>query len=171
MTRAACVLAQKNVFTFVYLSVLGLAQLPLFVIHDSIFRLASQASAVCYSMARQVRFMSCSCIGAQSTSYLYLWSAHSPGQPKIQVKGAATLCNRSVWEPRLDGFAWGWDARLVPSKAGIVSATTRLHWQDPSPRKGSSKLENHLLASLCNGQQVQAPARLATPQLAYCLPK
>ena len=52
MTRTACLVAWRNVFTFVYLSVLGFAQLQLFIIHGSIFQLASQASVVCYSMAR-----------------------------------------------------------------------------------------------------------------------
>ena len=32
-----------------------------------------------------------------------------------QVKGAAPLCNLSVWEPRFGGFTWVWEARLVPS--------------------------------------------------------
>ena len=52
MTRTACLLGWRNVFTFVYLSALGLALLQLFVFHGSIFQLAGQASAVCYSMAR-----------------------------------------------------------------------------------------------------------------------
>ena len=25
-----------------------------------------------------------------------------------EVKGAAPLCNLSVWEPRFGGFTWGW---------------------------------------------------------------
>ena len=25
-----------------------------------------------------------------------------------EVKGAATICNLSVWEPRFGGFTWGW---------------------------------------------------------------
>ena len=73
MTRTACLLGLINVFTFVCLSALGLALLQLFVIHGSIFLLASQASAVGYSMAREVRLVNCSCIRARSTSYLYLW--------------------------------------------------------------------------------------------------
>ena len=52
MTRTACLLAWRNVFTFAYLSALGLALLQLFVFHGSIFQLAGQASAVCYSRAR-----------------------------------------------------------------------------------------------------------------------
>ena len=52
MTRPACVHAWRNVFTSVYLSALALAHLQLFVIHGSIFQLARQTSAVCYSMAR-----------------------------------------------------------------------------------------------------------------------
>ena len=47
MSRTTCLLAWRNVFTFVYLSALGLAQLQqLFVIHGSIFQLARQALAV-----------------------------------------------------------------------------------------------------------------------------
>ena len=34
---------------------------------------------------------------------------------KVKVKGAAPLCNLSVWEPRFGGFTWGWEVRLVPS--------------------------------------------------------
>ena len=30
----------------------------------------------------------------------------------LEVKGAAPLCNLSVWEPRFGEFTWGWKARL-----------------------------------------------------------
>ena len=32
------------------------------------------------------------------------------GNMKYMVKGAAPLCNLSVWEPRCGGFTWSWEA-------------------------------------------------------------
>ena len=55
------------------------------------------------------------------------------------------------------------------SKAAVASATTQFRWQDPSLSTVRSRCEKNLLASLCYGKQVRAPAGPVNPTLANCL--
>ena len=69
------------------------------------------------------------------------------------VKGAAPLCNLSVWEPRFGGFTWGWGPswyhqgpvkgpwwhQLPPNSIGKTQVLAQ----------GAADVKNHLHPSLC----------------------